>query len=183
MGFLLRNGESKLLDLYLRNWVDPDQLSGHKMSCPEWHTDVSVRVEEDGDQFRLLLEALDPNSGFVIKKTEFIEEMTEAPEKGYQPKLVLSFKKKGGNRLFAYVKCSGGLFYSKLFVSFSHSTGKDYVEIRTGYYTNMEGGRGLEFNDDIYRQYSNNERAGLREPALRKQLLMGEVVAPMIEKK
>ncbi len=119
----------------------------------------------------------------LLHTSEYIEEMTEAPEQGYRPILVIPVEKNSGGSLFAYVKNDGGLFYSKIRVNYANRSNRDHVELRWGYYTNATGERGLEFSDNIYSQYLRDERAGLREPALRKQLLMGEVVAPMIEKK
>ncbi len=179
--FALRDGGSELLDLYRRQWAVPDRLTTHKMTYPDWHADVRLSVEEDGEKFRLILETLDSDSGFVIDTPEFVEEMTEAPEQGYRSKLVIPIAKKSGGRLFAYVKSAGGLFYSKFFVSYSNSEGRDYVELRSGYWTNMVGGRGLELSDELYVQYRSDVREGRREEALRGQLLSGRTVAPILE--
>jgi hypothetical protein len=129
----------------------------------------------------LILETLDPDSGFVIATPAFFEEMTEAPEQGYRPKLIIPVVKESGGHLFAYVKSAGGLFYSKLSVSYIHSRDKDHLGLRFGYRTNMEGGRGLGYDDRLYRQYLNDEMAGRREQALREQLSSGRTVAPMIQ--
>jgi hypothetical protein len=179
--FGLRDGKFKWLDLYRRQWTDPKWLGSRKMRYPDWHADIKVSVEEDGENFLLVLEALDEDSGFVVESPEFFEEMTEAPEQGYRPKLVIPVAKGSGGDLFAYVKSAGGLFYSKLSVGYSNSGGRDTVGLRFGYRTNVTGGRGLGYDDRLYRQYVIDEREGRREQALREQLSSGRTVAPMIQ--
>jgi len=180
-GFGLRNGKLKWLDLYRRQWASPYRLSGTKLNYPDWHADVKASIEEDGEKFRLILETLDPDSGFVIATPEFIEEMTTAPEQGYRPKLTIPIAKKSGGHSFAYVKSAGGLFYSKLFVRYIHTDDRDHVSLNFSYWTNMEGGRGLETNDRLYSQYARDVRENRRREALREQLLKGETVAPAVE--
>jgi hypothetical protein len=179
--FSLRDGKLKWLDLYRQQWTNPKWLGGTRLNYPDWHADVKVSVEEDGEKFRLILETLDPDSGFVIETPEFFEEMTEAPEQGYRSKLIIPIAKKSGGQLFAYVKSAGGLFFSKLSVSYSSPEGRDYVGLRFGYWTNVTGGRGLGSDDRLFRQYIIDEREGRRGQVLREQLLNGETVAPMIQ--
>lgn len=181
--FAQRAGKSKMLDLYLQNWTTPDRLFTHKMSYPDWHADIRVSLEGDGENFRLVLEALDADSGFALAKPEFIEEMAEAPEHGYRPKVTVPVARNDGGHLFAYVKSAGGLFYSKLRLSYYNRDEQDYVVLRWGYWTNMTGQRALEYSPELYHQYLDEKRAGLRGRLKREQLLKGEIVIPTIEAK
>lgn len=181
MDFALAPGKSKLLDLYRREWVSPRDERGHRMMRPDWKADMKVSVEEDPEGFRVTFEVLDPDSGFVVENREFFEEMREAPEHGYRPKIVLPLKRDSAGQLFAYVKNSGGLFYSKLSANYSNNHEWDFVGLRFGYITNMEGARDLEYEDEKYGQYLDDVRTGRRKDATRKQLLTGGVVAPFRE--
>lgn len=178
--FFIEEGEQELLDLYRRDWTSPDYLASKKRGYPDWKTDVSVRVEKDGDNFKLILEAVNEDSGFVVEQHEFIEEMTEAPLQGYRQKLVLPFNKKRGGRLLAYVKSDGGLFYSKIFVNYANRGGENSVELDWGNYTNVAGNRGLEFVHEIAAQYLKDERANRRPTVRREHLIAGRVEMPVL---
>ncbi len=178
--FFLEEGEQKLLDLYRRDWASPDRMTTKKMSRPDWKTDVSIRVEKNGDNFKLILEAVNEDSGFVVEQHEFIEEMTEAPQQGYRQKLVLPFNKDRGGRLFAYVKSDGGLFYSKISVYYANRGGENSVELDWSNFTNVAGNRDLEFVHEIAAQYLKDQRENRRPGVRRKHLISGSVEMPVL---
>jgi hypothetical protein len=178
--FALRDGEAKLLDLYRRDWTSPEFLSGKKFNYHDWETDVKVSADKNGENFQMILEAVKEDSGFVVETPEFIEEMTEAPERGYRPKILIPITKNSGGRLFAYVKSEGGLFYSKIYINYANRADRDHVELDWGYFTNVVGERGLEFVPELAQQYRDDARAGHRPRLKREQLRAGSVVTPVL---
>jgi hypothetical protein len=178
--FGLRDEGVKLLDLFRRDWTSPDLLSGKKFNYHDWETDVKVRVEKNGDNFQVILEAVKDDSGFVVATPEFIEEMTEAPLQGYRPKITIPITKNSGGRFFAYVKNEGGLFYSKIYINYANRTDRDYVELDWGYFTNAEGERGLAFSPEIAQQYREDAKARRRPWLKREQLRAGKVAMPVL---
>jgi hypothetical protein len=178
--FALHDEEAKLLDLYRRDWTSPDRLSGKKFNYHDWETDLKVSVEKKGENFQMIMEAVKDDSGFVVTTPEFIEEMTEAPEHGYRPKLMVPITKNSGGRLFAYVKNEGGLFYSKIYINYANRADRDHVELNWGYFTNVAGERGLEFVPELAQQYRNDARDGHRPRLKREQLRAGSVVTPVL---
>ncbi len=179
-GFGLRAGDAKLLDLYRRDWASPDRLSGKKLNYPDWQADIKVSVEEDGKNFRLVVETLDADSGFVVESPDFFEEMTEAPEQGYRQKLVIPIARNSVGSLYAYIKNAGGLFYSKIYIDYANRVDRDHVEMRCGYWTNVTGGRGLEFLPELASQYRRDKKAQRRTRVKREQLTSGGVAVPVL---
>jgi hypothetical protein len=178
--FGLRAGNTKLLDLYRREWTSPDRLSGKILNNPDWQADIAVSVEENDGSFRLVLESVGKASGFVVATPGFVEEMTEAPEQGYRPKLVIPIAKNSAGTLYAYVKNDGGLFYSKIRINYANLADRDYVELDCGYFTNVTGWRGLEFVSELAAQYRRDAKAQRRSWVKREQLTSGGVIMPII---
>ena len=126
------------------------------------------------------VEALDADSGFVVESPEFFEEMTEAPEQGYRPKLIIPITKNSVGSLYAYIKNAGGLFYSKIYIDYANRVDRDHVEMRCGYWTNVTGERGLEFLPELASQYRRDKKAQRRTRVKREQLTSGGVVVPIL---
>ena len=124
---------------------------------------------------RLVLETPDPDSGFVAEKHEFGEVMIEAPEHGYRSRLEIPVKS-GESPLNAYVKCHGGLFYARLHVEF-HEQVPGGVWINATSFTNLAGGRGLEYIPAVESQYDNEVFSEhTRQEVRRADLLSGQPV-------
>lgn len=172
MSFGLKPGETELLDLYQQKWVEPADLVAFRMTDKLWHADLKASLEKDGENFMVVIETPDPDSGFVTQEVSFIEEMAEAPVDGYVPRLVLPVQRGGGGSLFAYVKCAGGLFYSKIVIKYYNVEGRDSVYLDSAYQTNATGGRGLEYADDLYQEYldeiSDRSRVKLQRDVLQR---------------
>ena len=87
MTFGKQPGKASVFDLVKRRWVNDEQLLlafQYSSLDRDWHTDIRLSVEGEPGKLRLVLEAPDDDSGFVIEKHEFPEVMTEAPENGYR---------------------------------------------------------------------------------------------------
>jgi len=151
MTFGQKSGTSTELDLIRREWVEPSRLFTQKMMFPDWHPDLRLSVEGEPGKLRLILETLDPDSGLVVAKHEFFEQMTEAPEHGYRQRLEIPVKS-GESPVDAYVKCQGGLFYAKINIEFSEPK-PGVVAINATAFVNLAGGRGLEYIPAIESQY------------------------------
>ncbi|MCM2264958.1 MAG: hypothetical protein NDI73_07185 [Desulfuromonadales bacterium] len=175
MTFGLKPGTSTELDLIRREWVEPYRLFTHKMMFPDWHGDIRLSVEGEPGKMRLILEAPDPDSGFVVEKHEFFEQMTEAPEHGYRQKIdipVASIE----SPVTAYVKCQGGLFYAKIDISFSEDR-PGVVGINATSFTNLAKGRGLEYIPSVESQYDREVYSDhTRQLVRRADLLSGQPI-------
>ncbi len=154
MTFSKKPGKASMLDLIKRNWVhkEEDILAMQYSSLDrDWHTDVKLSVEGEPGKLRLILETPDPDSGLVVAKHEFFEQMTEAPEHGYRQRLEIPVKS-GESPVDAYVKCQGGLFYAKIDIEFSEPK-PGVVAINATTFVNLARGRGLEYIPAIESQY------------------------------
>ncbi|NJC86976.1 MAG: hypothetical protein FIB02_00345 [Desulfuromonas sp.] len=186
MTFGKKVGKPSMLDLVKRQWVH-DEMTIVAMQYSsvdrDWHTDVKLSVEGEPGSMRLVLEAPDPDSGFVVEKHEFAEVMTEAPEHGYRQRLEIPVKS-GESPLNAYVKCQGGLFYARLHVEFNEQI-PGGVWINATSFTNLSGGRGLEYIPGVESQYDRevfSERT--RKEVRRADLLSGQPIEmPKLRKK
>ncbi len=178
----LKSGESQYWDMYLRSTARESDLILRNMIHKDWHADVKVSVEEDVSGNRLVFESLDPDSGFFSTDTKFKEELIEAPEHGYKPKLVIPIKEEDAGHLYACVKNDGGLFYSRMTVRFSQRKSTDYVSLECHYSTNMTGDRGFESSIDHYMQYQRDEQEKKAPRLNRKNLRDGLISLPVLEK-
>ncbi len=154
LGFGLRTGKISMLDLIKMEWVnDPAVLVAMQYSSidRDWHPDLHISVEGEAGNLRLIIETPDPDSGFVVERHEFLEEMTEAPEHGYRSRLEIPAKSQE-SQVFLYMKAQGGLFYSKLKFGWREPQ-PGLLEIDAVYHTNLTGGRGLEYTPAIESQY------------------------------
>lgn len=175
MTFGLKPGTSTELDLIRREWVEPRRLFTHKMMFDDWHADVRLSVEGESGDMRLLLEAPDPDSGFVIEKHEFFAQMTEAPEHGYRQKIEIPVKS-GESPMMVYVKCQGGLFYAKIDIGFSEDR-PGAVAINATSFTNLAKGRGLEYVPAVESQYDREVYSEhTRQLIRRADLLSGQSI-------
>lgn len=175
MTFGLKPGSSTELDLIQRHWVEPDRVFTHKMMFSDWHPDLRLSVEGEPGKMRLILEAPDPDSGFVVEKHEFGEMMTEAPVGGYKPRVEVPVKK-GESPLEAYVKCQGGLFYARIHVEFSENR-PGIVAINATSFTNLAKERGLEYIPSVASQYDEEVYgAHTRDLIRRADLLSGKPI-------
>jgi len=179
MTFGKKPGTPSMLDLIKRRWVhnEADIVAMQYSSIDrDWHTDVSLSVEGEPGKMRLVLEAPDPDSGFVVEKHEFFEEMTEAPEHGYKSSLEIPVKS-GESPVTAYVKCQGGLFYGKIDIEFSESK-PGIVAVNATHFVNLAGGRGLEYTPAIESQYDWERNIDhTRREIRRADLLSGQPIA------
>lgn len=154
MTFGLKPGRPAMFDMIKRQWIrDEAVIIAMQYSTLErdWHTDIKLSVEGEPGKMNLILEAPDADSGFVIEKHEFFDQMTEAPELGYRQKVEFPVKK-GGPSIMAYVKCQGGLFYGKIDVEYSEDR-PGIVAINATSFTNLAKGRGLEYIPAVASQY------------------------------
>lgn len=185
MTFGKKVGVPSMFDLIKRQWVhrEADIIAMQYSSVDrDWHTDIKLWVEGEPGKMRLILESPDPESGFVVEKHAFAEVMIEAPEHGYRPRLEIPVKS-GGSPLDAYVKCQGGLFYARLHVEFNEQV-PGGIWINSTSFTNLSGGRGLEYIPSVESQYDEEvfgERT--RKRVRRADLLTGTPVVLPKEKK
>lgn len=177
MNFSSVQRDPPMLDLIKRTFVyDKAVLIAMQYSAGErdWHTDIVFKTEGEPGAYQVVLEAPDAESGFVTASPEFFEEMTEAPEQGYQPRLTVPVQP-GNSPLFLYFKGQGGLFYSRLQVSFDEQ--KKGVAFEVLYSTNMTRGRGLELSSEMARQYDRDVRTSQGRKLLRRaDLLSGRPI-------
>lgn len=178
MTFGQKPGQPSMFDLVKRTWVhDQSTIIAMQYSSNDrdWHTDVLLSVEGEPGNMRLILETPDPDSGFVIEKHEFFEEMTEAPAHGYKKKVEFPVKL-GESPVTAYVKCQGGLFYARIHIAFGEDRpGK--VAINATSFTNLGKGRGLEYIPGIESQYDREVYSEhTRDLVRRADLLSGEPI-------
>ncbi|MHB8709827.1 MAG: hypothetical protein ACYC9I_13200, partial [Desulfuromonadales bacterium] len=185
MTFGKKAGTPSMFDLIKRQWVhrEADIIAMQYSSVDrDWHTDLRLSVEGEPGKMRLILEAPDPESGFVVEQHEFAEVMTEAPEHGYRPRLEIPVKS-GESPLNAYVKCQGGLFYARLHVEF-HEQIPGGVWINATSFTNLAKGRGLEYIPAVESQYDWETNIDhTRQEVRRADLLSGTPVVMPKEKK
>lgn len=179
MTFGKKVGKPSMFDLIKRQWVhrEADIIAMQYSSVDrDWHTDIKLWVEGEPGKMRLILETPDPESGFVVEKHEFAEVMIEAPERGYRPRLEIPVKS-GESPLNAYVKCQGGLFYARLHVEFNEQI-PGGVWINSTSFTNLSGGRGLEYIPSVESQYDREVFGDrVRQEVRRADLLSGTPVA------
>lgn len=185
MTFGKKAGTPSMFDLIKRQWVhrEADIIAMQYSSVDrDWHTDVKLSVEGEPGKMRLILETPDPESGFVVEKREFSEVMIEAPEHGYRLRVEIPIKS-GESPLNAYVKCQGGLFYARLHVEF-HEQIPGGVWINATSFTNLTGGRGLEYIPAVESQYDREVFGDhVRQEVRRADLLSGTPVVMPKEKK
>jgi len=179
--FGLKDGRVELLDLYEHQWVSPDRVFTHRMGAPYWHADVSFRAEGSGDKFTLFIEALDEGSGFAVQAVEFYEELTRAPDEGYQQKLEVPVPKNKSGVLTLYVKGEGGLFYSRMMVRYWKQDNYDGVRLDVSEATNPTGDKALEFDPERYRQRNRDNDKGNYWKLSRELLRKGEIYIPQAE--
>lgn len=175
MTFGKKVGTPSMFDLIKRQWVhrEVDIVAMQYSSVDrDWHTDINLWVEGDPGKMRLILETPDPESGFVVEKHEFAEVMIQAPEQGYRQRLEIPVES-GSSPLDAYVKCHGGLFYARLHVEFNEQI-PGGVWINATSFTNLAGGRGLEYIPAVESQYDREVfRDHVRQEVRRADLLSG----------
>jgi len=178
MTFGKKPGTSSMFDLIKRQWVhrEADIIAMQYSSVDrDWHTDVKLSVEGEPGKMRLILEAPDPDSGFVVEKHEFFEQMTEAPEHGYRQKLDIPVES-SESPVTAYVKCQGGLFYAKIDIGFSEDR-PGVVGINATSFTNLAKGRGLEYIPSVESQYDREVYSDhTRQLVRRADLLSGQPI-------
>lgn len=175
MTFGLKTGSFSELDLIQRAWVEPHRIFTQKMMFPEWHADLRLSAEGEPGNMRLILEAPDPDSGFVVEKHEFGEVMIEAPAHGYRQKVEVPVKP-GESPLEAYVKGQGGLFHARIHIEFSENR-PGVVYINSTSFTNLAKGRGLEYIPSVESQYDQEVYGDhTRQPVRRADLLSGRPV-------
>jgi len=154
MTFGKSSGEVSLFDLIKRRWVhDEARLAGFQYSSSDrdWHTDLRLVVEGEPGKLRLVLETPDDESGLVVEQHEFFEMMTEAPAHGYRRRVEIPVKA-DASPLTAYVKAQGGLFYARIMIECSERQ-PGRVAINATSFTNLAGGRGLEYIPWVESQY------------------------------
>jgi hypothetical protein len=145
------------------------------MMFPDWHPDLRLSVEGEPGKLRLILETPDADSGFVVEKHEFFEQMTEAPEHGYRQRLEIPVKSVE-SPVDAYVKCQGGLFYAKIDIEFSEPK-PGVVSINATTFTNLSRGRGLEYIPSVESQYDREVYSDhTRDRVRRADLLSGQPI-------
>jgi hypothetical protein len=177
MTFGLKPGTEKQLDLVRRAWIDanPGSIFSYKMNFPDWHADLLLSVDGEPEKLRLILEALDADSGFVIEKHEFFEQMVEAPEHGYKQRLEIPVKSTDSPAML-YVKCQGGLFYAKIYIEFSEPK-PGVVAVNATSFTNLSRGRGLEYIPAIESQHDREVYSEhTRDLVRRADLLSGQPI-------
>jgi hypothetical protein len=178
MTFGKKPGKPSMFDMIRRQWVHDEAIiiaMQYSSLERDWHTDIKLSVEGEPGKMRLLLEAPDIGSGFVVEKHEFFEEMTEAPEHGYRQKVELPVKP-GESPVEAYVKGQGGLFYGKISISFSEDR-PGLVAINATSFTNLSKGRGLEYIPAVESQYDQEVYSDhTRDLVRRADLLSGEPI-------
>lgn len=147
-------GKPSMFDLIKRRWVhDASSLIAMQYSSldRDWHTDILLSVEGEPEKLRLILETPDEASGFVVEKHEFAEVMTEAPEHGYRKRVEIPVT--SDDSVFtAYVKAQGGLCYARIKITFAERQ-PGRVAINATSFTNLSGGRGLEYTPWVESQY------------------------------
>jgi len=167
-----------MLDLIKMEWMnDPAVLVAMQYSSidRDWHPDLHLSVEGEAGNLRLIIEAPDPDSGFVVERHEFLEEMTEAPEHGYRSREEIPAKAQN-SPLFLYMKAHGGLFYSKLKFEWREPQ-PGLLEIDVIYHTNFTGERGLEYTPAIESQYDREVYSDhTRDLVRRADLLSGKPI-------
>jgi hypothetical protein len=179
MTFGKEPGKPSHFDLIKRQWVHKEAtLAAMRYSSldRDWHTDLRLFVEGEAGALRLVLEAGDDASGFVVEKHPFPEVMTLAPERGYRRRVEVPVKE-GESPLHLYVKAQGGLFYARLHIEFAERR-PGLVAINATSFTNLMGGRGLEYLPWVESAYDwavNIEHS--RKEIRRADLLSGQPIA------
>ncbi|PLX77865.1 MAG: hypothetical protein C0614_09285 [Desulfuromonas sp.] len=171
MGWLLRTDGYRLVDLYRMDMIDDANMMGaFRISSifRDWHPDISIKLEGEPGQYRLVLEALDPESGFAQIDVEYPEQMTLAPEQGYQPRIVVPIGHDEFGQVTAYVRNAGGLFYSAISLRYNHVPVHRYVECNIGARTNLVGDRKLE--PGLYEEYERQVKGKESQPLRRGDL-------------
>ncbi|TLM69004.1 MAG: hypothetical protein FDZ69_02045 [Deltaproteobacteria bacterium] len=189
MTFGKKPGKPSMLDLIKRKWVhDEAHIIAMQYSSMDrdWHADVNLSVEGEAGGMKLVLDAPDADSGFVVEKQGLFEEMTEAPEAGYRRKVEFHVRREDSPAM-VYVKGQGGLFYGKIHIDFMEDR-PGVVAINATAFTNLSGGRGLEYIPAIESQYDWDVNVNhTRREISRADLLSGKsielpVVSPKILK-
>jgi hypothetical protein len=156
IGLGLSEKQAYVADFFLGRTAEVEAARMTKIMFKGWHSDMRLSLERDGDNFKVILEMLDPDSGLQIhNKGRFYEEMTEAPEHGYQPQLVLPLKRGERKSVRLYVKSQGGALYSSMDVIYENRPEYDGVTFKAGARSNLTGARDLEFDSGIAARYRN----------------------------
>jgi hypothetical protein len=178
MTFGLKPGKPAMFDMIKRQWVrDEATIMAMQYSSVDrdWHTDIRLSVDGEPEKLHLVIEAPDADSGFVVEKHEFFEQMTEAPEHGYRQRLEIPVKSEW-SPIMLYVKCQAGLFYGKVYMEFSESK-SGVVAVNATSFTNLSKERDLEYIPAIESQY-DEEVYGKhsRKSVRRADLLSGQPI-------
>jgi len=100
----------------------------------------------------LIIEALDDDTGVAYGERE----KYEAPEDGYEPKMVVPIKSlRKDIKADFFVKGRGGQFYSVLRIDLHALESSVYVDI--GYGTNPNGSRNLEYSPELAKEYQDKK--------------------------
>jgi len=154
MTFAKQPGRASVFDLVKRRWVhDEQRLLAFQYSSfdRDWHTDIRLSVEGEPGKLRLVLETPDEDSGFVVEQHEFPEVMTEAPVHGYRRRVEVPVSAKD-SALMAYIKAQSGLCYARIQVVCAERR-PGTVDVNATSFTNLAGGRGLEYTPWVESQY------------------------------
>jgi hypothetical protein len=118
------------------------------MMFNDWHGDVQISLEGEANEYRLIIKALDENTGIAYGERETYE----APESGYQQEMVVPIKTlRNDIKADFFVKGRDGQFFSVLRIDLHALESSVYVDI--GYGTNPNGSRNLEPSAELQEEY------------------------------
>jgi len=153
-GYQLKPGASRVFDLLRREWDYPKYVRATQTRFKDWHPDLKLMLEGEPGNYRLTLETQDSDTG--IQRID--QELFEAPEQGYHPKVVFPLKAGEGVTTFLYVKGRGGKFYTR--IKLSAGAREKWMNIDLLYSTNMRGERNLEGSAELARQWREEMYGG-----------------------
>jgi hypothetical protein len=157
-----------LLGDQLNGWIDGNSI-WHDF---DQHYDIQVEVElfKDPNSYRITLNELDPNSGFVVSD----KLLYEAPLEGYASEVVFEANiPKGAYEdidKYIYIKARGGKFYSKTKagISIQHTENPIRVYFVGTFMTNPDGTTTLE-EDVLYNLKETERRMNIQKQTKEKE--------------
>ena len=161
------SGKPAFFDLLWQQWAFPERLLVMNSTYKGWMPDLKIYLEGDRKNCRLVVEAIDADTGMIEDRRELFE----APLSGYKPKVVIPiqrFEMGDGIKTFVYVKGRGGKFYTRMdvdiFVGAYSDPEKRFAELDINYRTNPNGGRRLEVDKEQGIKHSEDVSAGRVRP-------------------
>jgi len=161
------DGQAAFFDLLWQQWASLDDLRSVSRQYKGWQPDLKIYLEGNRQNCRLVIEAIDADTGMVEDRRELFE----SPLSGYKPKLIIPvprFEKGDGVTTFVYVKGRGGKFYSRMDVVLRVGAYSDpekrYAGLNVDYRTNPNGGRSFEVDKELSIKHSEDVSAGKVRP-------------------